>query len=414
MDDNDTLMACKLKNFVECSEKNRYFYRTKSEFSIGFSSFDGRIVVGFHAGGASNNSVERGQVYTDIPTLTRQAFEISVICEKLIKDSELLVYNRIERDGFWRNIAVRQSDRTKEVLVNIIGCQRDCPQELFDSEIKDKFTKGFEVLFEQNEGLAGLGYKLSGLVFQNCEEISDVVPIDPDHFEILSGGKSYYNETILGVNFEVSPTSFLQVNIEMCEKLYKTIDDFCMQALVAEKNFLTKAKTEEISEVKLPQEYILLDIFSGIGTIGLCLGKNAKKVIGIEINEKACMDAIQNAKRNGIENYEVVVGKAEEKLREVVKKYQGTGIPLIGVVDPPRAGIHPTVISSLRTCVGLDHLIFIACDITQSKGNILKLCTPPTKKNKGPPFSPMSCVGLDLFPHTPHLEAVVHLQRLYE
>jgi len=139
----------------------------------------------------------------------------------------------------------------------------------------------------------------------------------------------------------------------MCEKLYKCIDDYCQKAIPEYGN-----------------GYILLDIFSGIGTIGLCLGKNAKRVIGIEINEKACQDAIQNAKRNGITNYEVVVGKAEDQIQEVVKQAAKEGLPIIGVIDPPRAGIHPKVISALRTCKGLDEMVFVACDLNQSKDNL--------------------------------------------
>ena len=116
-----------MEDFVECSEENRYYYRTKSEFSIGYSSFDGRVVVGFNTGQCG--TVERGQDYKDIPTLSRQAFEISLICEDLIKSGSLKVYDRDERTGFWRNIAVRQSDRNKEVLINLVGCQRDCSDE---------------------------------------------------------------------------------------------------------------------------------------------------------------------------------------------------------------------------------------------------------------------------------------------
>lgn len=127
------------------------------------------------------------------------------------------------------------------------------------------------------------------MLFQNHDEISDVVPINPDGYTQIFGEKTVYNERILGIDFEVSPSSFLQVNIAQCEKLYTHIGEYCIEAL--------KSDLEENEE---PEEYILLDICSGIGTIGLCLGKNAKKVIGIEINEKACEDALRNAKRNNV------------------------------------------------------------------------------------------------------------------
>lgn len=408
---------CPLQEFVPCDEGFRSFYRNKTEFSIGRSCFDEKIVVGFNCGDASSgaSSVERGQSPEDIPTLSRAAFEIGIICENYIRDSEIEIYNKDVRQGFWRNITIRQSDRTNEILVNVIGRKRhfdETPEggtpKTFDQEILKNFTDHFMAKYNGNEHLSK--YNLTGLVFQNNEELSDVVPINPDCYEQLHGTQSFYNETILGVQFEVSPSSFLQVNIDMCEKLYKVIDSFCQMAIPKE---LAPINSVD-SALNIAGGYILLDIFSGIGTIGLCLGKNAKKVIGIEINEKACQDALNNAKRNGITNYEVVVGKAEDKIGEVCKEYMSKGLPLIGVIDPPRAGIHPTVINALRCCKGLNEMVFVACDLNKSKENILKLCMPQSKKVKGPPFSPISCVGMDLFPHTPHYEAVLYMKRMYE
>ena len=85
----------------------------------------------------------------------------------------------------------------------------------------------------------------------------------------------------------------------------------------------------------------------------------------------------------------------------------------MGIVDPPRAGLHPSVTKALRTAKGLDELIFVACDINQSKKNLLELCLPASKKRPGPEFSPVFCIGFDLFPNTPHFETVVYLKRMY-
>lgn len=401
LETDETDFFCDQKDFVECDEENRNFYRNKTEFSIGRSAWNDSIVVGFNCGDRHSSSVERGQACEDVPTVAKPAFEIGLICEEFIKTSKLGLYHMGTREGFWRNVTIRHSDRTNEVLVNIIGCKRGFTEELIQSELLTNFKDFFMQQYQKNHILKD--YKQTGLLFQNHDEISDVVPINPDGYTQIFGEKTVYNERILGIDFEVSPSSFLQVNIAQCEKLYTHIGEYCIEAL--------KSDLEENEE---PEEYILLDICSGIGTIGLCLGKNAKKVIGIEINEKACEDALRNAKRNNVQNYEVVVGKVEDKINEVVKLAMETGAKIIGVIDPPRAGIHPSVVLALRTCRGQDHMIFVACDLNQSKENLLKLCLPQTKKVRGPPFSPISCIGMDLFPHTPHYEALLYLKRLYE
>ncbi len=66
------------------------------------------------------------------------------------------------------------------------------------------------------------------------------------------------------------------------------------------------------------EETIFLDICSGIGTIGMCLAKKSKKVIGIEMIEAACENAKENALLNKIENYEVICEKVENIINSAV------------------------------------------------------------------------------------------------
>ena len=242
---------CELKDVVACDEKFRNFYRNKTEFSMGRSAFDDRIVVGFNCGDNVNSalSVERGQTCDDVPTVSKQAFEIGLICENFIRESDIDIYSKETRKGFWRNVTIRQSERTNQILVNIIGRKDHFTEteKSFDDEIKTKFAQYFIEKYQQNEHLKNM--ELTGLVFQNNEEISDVVPINPDFYEILHGEKSTYDEIILGVKFEVSPSSFLQVNIDMCEKLYKTIDEYCQKAVP-----------------EGGKDYILLDIFKNFAS----------------------------------------------------------------------------------------------------------------------------------------------------
>ncbi|GAB4859215.1 hypothetical protein Ancab_010675 [Ancistrocladus abbreviatus] len=110
----------------------------------------------------------------------------------------------------------------------------------------------------------------------------------------------------------------------------------------------------------------------------------------------------------------------------------------VAIVDPPRGGLHPTVIKTLRTHPLLRRLVYISCNPETLVANAIELCTPSSdktergnKKNQGwrnmssaglarqraksmpksEPFQPVKAVAVDLFPHTPHCEMVMLLER---
>ncbi|KHN38771.1 Zinc finger CCCH domain-containing protein 24 [Glycine soja] len=111
---------------------------------------------------------------------------------------------------------------------------------------------------------------------------------------------------------------------------------------------------------------------------------------------------------------------------------------VVAIVDPPRAGLHPTVIKALRTHPGLRRLVYISCNPETLVANAIELCTPsPLKIEKGnkdnrgwrnmssaglarhraksmpisEAFHPVKAMAVDLFPHTPHCELVMLLER---
>lgn len=84
---------------------------------------------------------------------------------------------------------------------------------------------------------------------------------------------------------------------------------------------------------------------------------------------------------------------------------------IIGVVDPPRPGLHGNVVKALRTCRGLDSLIYVACNPSAVTDNLLALCMPESKRRRAPGFHIVKYFGCDLFPQTKHFEAVFYLER---
>jgi tRNA (uracil-5-)-methyltransferase len=117
---------------------------------------------------------------------------------------------------------------------------------------------------------------------------------------------------------------------------------------------------------------------------------------------------VQDAKANDPE-YEVMLARVEDGIKTITEKYRGQRI--IGILDPPRAGVNKDVITALRRCRGLDHIIYVACSPSSIQDNLLQLTLPVTNKRKAPEFVIKQMFGFDLFPQTKHFEALYYLQR---
>ena len=177
---------------------------------------------------------------------------------------------------------------------------------------------------------------------------------------------------MLGNQYEISARSFYQVNTEMAEKLYQTAIDFS----------------------DLTADDIVIDAYSGIGTIGLSFAKNVKAVYGVEVIEEAVEDAKRNAALNGITNAHYVADSAEHAMATWSKN----GIkPSVILVDPPRKGLTENFIKA-SVAMQPEKVTYISCNpatmardikLYQELGYELKKVQP-----------------VDLFPQTHHVECV--------
>ncbi len=145
---------------------------------------------------------------------------------------------------------------------------------------------------------------------------------------------------------------------------------------------------------------------SGIGTIGITIKNRLPnvKVIGIEI----CEEAVEDSKRN-CPDYEVYLGRAEDHIKTVCEANRGKRI--VAILDPPRAGFNKEVLVTLRRTRGIDNIIYVACNAKAIQENLLQLTLPVTARRKAPHFVIKKMIGLDLFPQTPHYEALYVMER---
>ena len=198
-------------------------------------------------------------------------------------------------------------------------------------------------------------------------------------FTSTSDGRSnVFTPTGESVTFRISPLSFYQVNPEQTQKLY---------SLALEYAGLTGKET-------------VWDLYCGVGTISLFMARHAGKVCGVEVIPEAIENAKQNAARNGIENAEFYVGKAEEVLPAYVEARRAAGEdPGIDVicVDPPRKGCDAKCLETILE-IRPERVVYVSCDPATLARDLRILADGGYQLRKVRP--------VDQFGHTVHVETV--------
>lgn len=183
--------------------------------------------------------------------------------------------------------------------------------------------------------------------------------------EILTGD-GYVYEEILGCKFRISSSAFFQVNTPATELLY--------------------SKCAEWSNVNENKKTTLLDLCCGTGTIGITMATKVDRVVGIEMIPEAIVDAKANALINSkylndlfkhicinfnfidITNVQYYASKVEEKI-DIVTNEKNEEV--VAILDPPRNGVHTSVIRAVRESEQIQKVIFISCDAKQAMQNFI-------------------------------------------
>ena len=205
-------------------------------------------------------------------------------------------------------------------------------------------------------------------------------------------GPGYLEDKIGEVTFQISPQSFFQVNPSQTEVLYKKALEFAG---------LTGQET-------------VWDLYCGIGTISLFLARSAKKVYGVEIIPAAIEDARGNAARNGLDNTEFFVGKAEEVLPEWYEKRDSKEERHadVIVVDPPRKGCDSVLLDTI-TAMHPDRIVYVSCDSATLARDLKYLTEKVCNEGKEGEYRYQveKVQPVDMFPWSAHVETVVLLSK---
>ncbi|KAI7884838.1 S-adenosyl-L-methionine-dependent methyltransferase [Lichtheimia hyalospora FSU 10163] len=357
-------------------------YRTKCEFTIGKNP-DGETTVGFLLGLYRHGitSVHSPEDCLHVPDISKR---IAKAMENYVQSSEYTVYDRAEKKGVWRSLMVK-AQRTGDILILVQMKTSDMTEEQVIHE-KKKLTEYWSS-YKDRKGDDRIN--VTTLLLQTWNGESNGIT-DKGTTEILLGD-GYVYEELLGCRFRLSSSAFFQVNTPATELLYTKCAEWC--------NISKSKKTT------------LLDLCCGTGTIGITMARTVDRVIGIEMISDAIVDAQVNAEMNHVTNVQYHASKVEERI-DVVANEKNEEV--VAVLDPPRSGVHSTVIRAVRESSEIRKVIFISCDANQAMQNFISLCRPTSNRFKGLPFRPTRAVSIDLFPHTDHCELMVEFERIKE
>ncbi|KAH6934317.1 hypothetical protein HPB50_022909 [Hyalomma asiaticum] len=351
-------------------------YRNKNEFTVGRHLETGEVVVGFRISSYRQGSMSVASP-TDLPNVPESAKKVAQCFQDYVQQSGKEPFNPETHEGYWRQLTVRTTSKDHIMAIAVIH-----PQELSEEDIsqekkklRDYFTDG-----------PGKSSSITSFHFQRFDKKRSDEE-QPEYEHVF--GTEDIEECLLGLTFQVSPDAFFQVNTPAAEVLYRTAEDVA----------------------GLSAETTLLDICCGTGTIGLSLSSKVKRVYGVEVCKRAVQNAKRNAELNGIKNASFVQGKAEDVIQDVIRSVGDSG-EIVAIVDPPRQGLHNKVLRTLRWTSSIKKLVYVSCNPEGALQNFLDLARAASNNYRGDPFVLTKAVPVDMFPHTPHCELVLLMERL--
>lgn len=317
----------------------------------------------------------------------------------------LSVFDKRTGEGFWRKVQIRHNIYG-EVLIDIEIDTGGVPDTLL-TLVKRRLvavltgpalTEKLRVIMmsdqQQESPSSSSSPPQPGVVSLQYHAHSGIRSLPPDTPRVVLAGSPYLTEYVNGLSFNLGPSTFFQVNTPAMVKM--------LDGVVA-------------SAGLDPSRTTLLDLCSGVGTIGICLARHVRKVIGIELVPESVERARENVKRNGIANAVFHAGRVEELLPKVISgltpEERGD---IVAVLDPPRAGVVSVVLKWVRGTPTIRTAIYISCEQKALERDCPLLTKPPTKAYRGVPFEVVRGFAVDMFPHTQHVEMVAVLRRREE
>ncbi len=343
--------------------KNTRYYRNKLEYTfsdnrwlpkemLSSSEFVKESGAGFHIPGKFDKILDIKYCYHQ----PDPSNEFRLALKEFALDNSISFFNLRTKEGLLRNLVIRNTSIGEWMLIVVFG-----------NDNKPAINKTLQFLSDKFP-------IVTSLMFVVNTKVNDTIhDLDIELFK----GRAYIIEEMEGLKFKIGPKSFYQTNSEQAFELYK-----------AARNMADLKGNETV-----------YDLYTGTGTIANFVAHQCGKVIGIEFVADAIADAKENSSLNGIDNTTYFSGDMKDILnKDFINK---NGNPDVIITDPPRAGMHSSVVEAILYAAP-QKIVYVSCNpATQARD--VQLLSEVYKVSEIQP--------VDMFPHTHHVENVALLNK---
>ena len=333
--------------------ENPFYYRNKVHAVFGYQK--GKAISGVYEEGTHEIVPVEQCMIED-----KKADEIIGTIRGMLKSFKIKTYDEDTGYGLLRHVLVKRGFATNQVMVVLVTASPVFPS-------RNNFVKA---LREKHPEIT--------TIIQNINDRGTSMVLG-DREKVLFG-KGYIEDVLCGYTFRISSKSFYQINPVQTEKLY--------------------AKAMELAG--LTGKETVIDAYCGIGTIGMVASAKAKTVIGVELNQDAVRDAVENAKTNQVKNIQFYNNDAGRFMVNMAANGEHVDVVFM---DPPRSGSTEEFIKAVAI-MKPEKVVYVSCNPETLARDLKMFKTKGYVAKEDWPF--------DLFPHTGHVETVCLLSKLHE
>lgn len=270
---------------------------------------------------------------------------------KLMKANRIEAYDDKRQTGVVRHAVVRSSESTEEIMLILVVAESPFPG-------RKNFYQAIRKAHPEVTTL-----------------IENLQPIESPYLlgqkESVMFGSGTISDELLGLKFKLGSRSFFQIHPTQASKMFQALKD----------------------KAQLKKEDVLIDVYSGVGAIGLLMASQVKQVYCVESNLEAVKLANKNAAENGIHNIEFIKDDATRWLEKTDVKAD------VLILDPPREGATEAFVKATLKLLPRQ-IIYVSCNPVTQKRDLSALSSH---------YKVTDIVGVDLFPQTVHVESMAFL-----
>ncbi len=345
--------------------EDTFYYRNKMEYSMGHKRWLSReeierdefvsdrcFAAGLHAPGRFDKILNISECHLQDPV----SYQILDFVRSWCKERDIPPFNRIDHEGFMRNLVIRKAYHTDDLMVNIVTYQDD--QEIIKNmadALLDEFPQITTIINNVNDTRR---------------------PTAEGRYKKIIYGPGYITDKIGPYHFNIDANAFFQTNTRQAERLYEVAKEYA----------------------GIQQDDVVYDLYCGVGTLSLFLSNEAKRVVGIELEDVSIKNARKNAEENEVGNVAFVEGDMKDVFTEEIT--DDHGFPDCLITDPPRSGMHPEVVERLKE-LKVPKLVYISCNSSTMARDLKEL---------NEVYDILEIQPVDMFPQTYHIETVAKLR----